>query len=235
MQFAERENQKDDASLLIGSEALAMLADAETNKVRQERVKEFFCSVRKYFVAICAYLTKKLPLQEPLLRYVQIIDPAKQLEAEPSSLIYVLDRFPALVPADSSRDVVLEEFARYQLADIEPFRWKEGKRDKGGKKKPERVDKVWAQIADQVSVPALGRVVTGLMTIPHSSAACERFFFSAVRKNSTEQKASLSNDVLEAVLVIKSRPSDLVNLVDNYSKEQLRQIKGAYYHSLKKY
>ena len=68
MQFADRKNQREDNSILIGADALALLADAEANKLRPERVADFFSCVRKYFVAVCEYLTKKQPLQELLLR-----------------------------------------------------------------------------------------------------------------------------------------------------------------------
>ena len=65
----------------------------------------------------------------------------------------------------------------------------------------------------------------GILTIPHSSAHCERIF-SCVRKNRTEQRSCLGDDTLEALLVIKSTES--VDL----SNKTLDHIKGSYYRSL---
>ena len=228
MQFADRGNQKEDADLLVGSEAHAMIQDAEKHKLGASRIQEFYESVRKYFETVCTYLVKKLPLTEPFLYHVQVLDPAKQLQSEASSLRYLLDRFPALITEDCSKDSVLEEFARYQQEDIKPFLMKtaDGAKEK---KEPERVDKVWEKITSTFELPALSRVVTGLMTVPHSSAACERVF-SVVRKNSTEQRSSLSEEVLEAMMVVKAKP----NQGAKFSKAELRQLKGAYYQSLKK-
>ncbi|KAK7488557.1 hypothetical protein BaRGS_00020174 [Batillaria attramentaria] len=47
----------------------------------------------------------------------------------------------------------------------------------------------------------------GVCTIPHSSASCERVF-SCVRKNLTDQRSTLHQDTLEALLVLKSRPEE---------------------------
>ena len=173
MQFADRGNQEDaDLLLLVGSEAHAMIQDAEEHKLRASRIQEFYESVWKYFETVCTYLVKKLPLTEPFLHHVQVLDPAKQLQSEASSLRYLLDRFSALTSEDCSKDSVLEEFARYQQEDIKPFLMKKADGTKE-KKEPERADKVWEKITSTFELPALGRVVTGLMTVPHSSAACE--------------------------------------------------------------
>ena len=68
----------------------------------------------------------------------------------------------------------------------------------------------------------------GLHTIPHSNAHCEHIF-SSVRKNRTDQQASLGDGTLEALLVGKnmSEPHKL-------SDDTLRHMKGAYYRSLQK-
>ena len=44
----------------------------------------------------------------------------------------------------------------------------------------------------------------GIITIPHSSAHCERVF-STVRKNRTDQRSSLNDKTLESLLVLKGR------------------------------
>ena len=51
----------------------------------------------------------------------------------------------------------------------------------------------------------------GVLSIPHSSAHCERIF-STVRKNKTDKRVSLDDDTLE-VLVLKIK-SDQLTLTD---------------------
>ena len=51
----------------------------------------------------------------------------------------------------------------------------------------------------------LANVMLGLLTIPHSSAHCERVF-CCVRKNRTPQRSSMSDQTMESLLVLKSRP-----------------------------
>lgn len=231
VKFTDQSLQKSDEALIIGEDAMQMLEDQEGNRLRKERVKEFYSNVREYFQDVCDYLIKKLPLQETLLSDVQIIDPAKQMDLDASSLLRLLKRFPALLPPDASRNTLMEEFARYQMADIDKYRYKPSTQK--GEKSLERVDRVWALIVEKEELPVLGKVVTGIMTIPHSSAACERVF-SCVRKIDTDQR-DVGEDVLEALLVIKSRPAGLTNTVDSYTKEEMGQMKSAYYNSLKKY
>ena len=73
-------------------------------------------------------------------------------------------------------------------------------------------------------------VVLSILTIPHSSAHCERVF-STVRKNRTEQRSSLSDKTLEALLVMKSRPAEAGTR--HFSEEKtLKGLKSAYYQSL---
>jgi len=99
----------------------------------------------------------------------------------------------------------------------------------------ERVDHSWVEInkiQDSVGTflfAKLSKVMLGILTIPHSNASCERIF-SCVRKNKTDQRASLSADTLDALLVLKMKSGDINSRT--YSTEELRQIKSCYYNSL---
>lgn len=104
-----------------------------------------------------------------------------------SQLSFFLNKFKDL--ADDV-DVVLEEFARYQRAELDlNF---------------DRVDEFWTQ--KEKEFPALSRAMKGILTIPHSSAPCERVF-SMVRKTCNDQRSSLAQDTTEALLVLKMRPT----------------------------
>eukprot|EP00745_Piridium_sociabile_P017086 TRINITY_DN2568_c0_g1_i14.p1 TRINITY_DN2568_c0_g1~~TRINITY_DN2568_c0_g1_i14.p1 ORF type:complete len:672 (-),score=163.69 TRINITY_DN2568_c0_g1_i14:435-2351(-) len=219
VQYAVRANQKADRDLLIGSAASGMIEEADKSHLRSSRIQDFYSAVRKYFQTVCEYLLKKLPLDDPVLLYARVIDPAQQLEAKMSDLKFFLNRFPVLLPEGETKDSILEQFCRYQSADISDC-------IQG------RIDETWAEIATKKDLKGLGRVMAGIMTVPHSSAPCERVF-SVVRKNSTEQRPSLGQDTLEALLVIKSKSGHYTDDDRQYTKAQLGQLKSAYHLSLK--
>ena len=91
----------------------------------------------------------------------------------------------------------------------------------------ERIDDTWTAIGlmtdscGSILFAKLGAFMKGLRTIPHSNAYCEHIF-SSVRKNRTDQRASLGDGPLEALLVVKnmSEPHKL-------SDDTLRRMKGA--------
>ena len=53
--------------------------------------------------------------------------------------------------------------------------------------------------------PNVAKVMLGILTIPHSNAGCKRIF-SCVRKNRTDQRASLLAKTMDSLMVMKSRP-----------------------------
>jgi hypothetical protein len=77
----------------------------------------------------------------------------------------------------------------------------------------------------------LACVMMGILSIPHSNAQCERVF-SSVRQNKTWNRSSLAPETIEGLLLAKSRPEEAHTRV--YSADKLKQVKSAYYQSLKK-
>ncbi|KAL8564482.1 hypothetical protein ACOMHN_017624 [Nucella lapillus] len=214
--FQERAKQKEDKDLLIGDEAREIVRHPEEHHLRPERIQEFYGNVRRYFETTCAYLLKKLPLRDPLLQHARLVDPAKQLTATQEDLHYFLERFPPLLPAGASVETIEEQFSTYQVTTIT---------DCIG----DTVDKTWVAISKaHPDMKPLCEVMLGICTIPHSSAACERVF-SCVRKTCTDQRASLGQDTVEALLVVKAQ-SDKPHTV-----QQLQQLKSAYAKHQKQY
>jgi hypothetical protein len=72
----------------------------------------------------------------------------------------------------------------------------------------------------------------GILCIPHSKAHCERVF-SVVRKNRTDQMASLGEKTVESLLVLKLRPGHPCGASRQHSNKTLDKLKGAYYRQLK--
>ena len=222
--FKSPYNLKNDSELVIGDAARAFIADATNNGLREKRVKAFHGDVKKYFTAVCSYMIAKLPLNEPLLRHVEVVDVRGQMTAQLSDVTYFTTKCPALLRG-ASVDTVTEQFSLYQSMDVTECI------------KP-RLDETWSAIGhitdEDGSHPLkeLSFVMLGLLAIPHSSSHCERVF-STVRKNRTDQRASLADDTLEAMLVLKSQPGHPIDSARQHSEARLGELKHAYYKANK--
>lgn len=222
--FKSRYNLKDDKDLVIGEDCQNYIADASSG-LRESRLKDFYSDVRKYFQAVTDYLVTNLPLKEPLLTHAQVADASLQQSSSKNDLDFFLSRFPALRPSGCTVNTVLEQFALYQSTDISSCT------------KSERMDEVWLNIGNlkdesrELFLFELSVVMRGILTIPHSNAHCERIF-STVRKNRTEQRASMADDTLEALLLLKSKPGHPFDTQRQHPTEKLKRWKSAYYKSL---
>lgn len=215
---------KSHADLIIGEDARAFIAEKEKRALRDSRLEEFFVNVKRYFVVVCDYLVAKLPLQQELLKHAEVADARLQVNTQSADFLFFLDTYPILIPAGSTKDSLLEEFSLYQSADIADCM-------------AARMDHTWKNIGHKIDHSGelpfrdVSDVMLGILTIPHSSAHCERVF-SCVRKNKTDVRNSLGDDTLEALLVVKS---NRVSCIDReYSSQTLRDLKSAYHRSLSK-
>ena len=209
-------NVKANSDLIIGEDATKFIADKDQNCLKPRRIEEFFEGVVTYFQTLCDYLMVKLPLNDPLLAAAEVVDVELQSSSKLSDIHFFMDRYPCLI--STTKDIILEQFSEYQFTDISSC-------------KSDRIDLTWSNIGNMKDLDGsfkfkeLSLFMLGILTIPHSSAHCERIF-SCVRKNRTEQRSCLGDDTLEALLVIKSTES--VDL----SNKTLDHIKGSYYRSL---
>ncbi|XP_076449586.1 uncharacterized protein LOC143285992 [Babylonia areolata] len=221
--FKTKYNIRQKSDIMIGDEARAFIAQATANHLRKERVEEFYESVQAFYKASCSYILKKLPLSDELLKHAEVVNPRKQVDASFASLEYFLLRFPKLKHPDAAVSDIHLEFSRYQCADIRQCI-----------ADTKRVDETWREMSKlkEDGEPAfkfLPTVMLSILTIPHSSAHCERIF-SVVRKNHTDFRGSMGCDTLEALVVAKSRPGSALDR--SYSHKQLQDLKSAYYRSL---
>ncbi|XP_070209689.1 protein FAM200C-like [Littorina saxatilis] len=241
-------NQKENSEIVIGEDARAFLDAKEANHLKDARIAEFFCNMKKFFVEVTDYLLKWLPISEPLLQHAEVADVTLQVESKFESLRYFLKKFPCLLPETVSD--VSEQFSLYQSTDISSCLAKEKKKkedesseeeedengeDKLKKEKELRLDTIWNSIGslEEGAFSDLSLVMRGILTIPHSSAHCERIF-SCVRKNKTEQRASMADDTLDSLLVVKGSKKTPVDAVGALTGSQLKNLRSAYYRSLKK-
>ena len=156
-------NQKENSEIVIGEDARAFLDAKEANHLKDDRIAEFFCNVKKFFVEVTDYLLKWLPISEPLLQHAEVADVTLQVESKFQSLRYFLQKFPCLLPENVSVSDVSEQFSLYQSTDISSCLAKEKKKkedeeesseeeededgeDKLKKEKELRLDTIWNSI-----------------------------------------------------------------------------------------
>ncbi|KAK7105390.1 hypothetical protein V1264_016779 [Littorina saxatilis] len=221
--FKSTLNIKKNTDLIIGDQARIFVSSPVESRLRTSRIAEFYATVVKCFQGSCEYIKKKLPLTDVLLKHAQVVDPAKQVDCSFESLDYFLKRFPKLVaPGVTTTDMQLE-FSKHQDTDIRQCI-----------AETDRVDATWCAVSKlqedgQPMFQHLPMVMLSILTIPHSSAHCERIF-SVVRKNKTDFRGSMAKDTLEALVVAKSRPGEALDRV--YTNKELKDMKSAYYRSL---
>lgn len=208
--------------LFTGQAASDFIANRSHNGLTVERLQQFRTNVVKYYKRVASYLVEKLPFHSPLLTQIEFCDPDKcWRDGMLKNLLALVERFPCVMPANATKDELMTQFSELQAAlcsrdaaaSSREFSWNNMKKDHPGE------------------FNIIIQVILGLLTIPHSSAHCERVF-SCVRKNKTDFRGSLSNDTLEALMVIKHRPGDFLSHV--YSKDTLQFLKGSCLRSLKK-
>lgn len=220
-------NQKANQDLIIGEAATKFIENKSENHLRDSRLKEFYGNVRKYFELCVDYMKQKLPLNDELLKHAEVCDVANRKMAKSSDLLFFLKKFPCLIPEGATIDSLLEQFASYQIQNIDSCI-----------EDSDRIDETWVRIGSYKNESGirvyshLSLVMRGVLTIPHSSAHCERVF-SCVRKNRTEQRSSLSDKTLESLLVMKSCKLEPESATPCFMEgKALDRLKGAYYRSL---
>ncbi|KAJ8270844.1 hypothetical protein GJAV_G00119920 [Gymnothorax javanicus] len=224
--YNSRKNQKDDDELVTG-----VLAQEVVGSLGEEEKKTFYSSVRKYYTEACNYIVAKFPLRSELLYHAQVADVSLRQNAKFSSLKFFTDKFPCMILSKDGEDrstavdALQAQFVNYQVIDISSEILEES-----------AADKQWTMLAkctDSLSKPMfdrLARAMLGILTIPHSNAECERLF-SQVRKNRTDFRGSMSDDMLDSLLVTKSRQHGPC-YSQEFSDAFLRKAKSATYKSL---
>jgi len=179
-------------------------------------------NVRKYFIIITDYYTMvKLTFDDPYLIAAEVTNPDHQTSASTENLRYFVNKFPALIPPSATVDSIIEQFTLYQSTDLRDC-----------ENVHSHVDQWWVEIGRKhQQLQFLSQVMCGILCLPHSSAHCERIF-STVRKNKTDQRASLSEDTLDSLLVVKHQSER--SKEREFTPAQIDRLKGCYYQSLNK-
>lgn len=216
--FKSSYNFKSDKDLIIGEDCLKFIANKDSNGLSPSKLKVFYEDVRKYLQTVVAYLLKSLPVQDPLMTKLSIADPSLLSTSSSNDITFFAHKFPILIPSDVSQDTLIEQFADLQCR---PF----------PSTPDQRIDQYWvaaANFQEHGSKPfaAISSFMLGILTIPHSSAHCERVF-SCVRKIKTDQRSSLSPHTLESLLILKHRQPTTLDCAA-LSLAQVKRLKSSY-------
>ncbi|XP_054601663.1 uncharacterized protein [Nothobranchius furzeri] len=173
-----------DEELFIGADTKAFMKSVE---LPMSTEKKIFQSVRRFYEAALQKMFSSFPLDHTLLRDLKVLDPAARLDIPPGAVERLWAMFPQL---SLSEDRLREELIDYQVTDSKQL------------PQEDNIDRFWGLLGKDVRFSELPRLMKALLCIPHSNASSERVF-SMVRKIVTENRMSLDNSTVCALLSCK--------------------------------
>ena len=207
--FTKKENQKKDNELVIGTETSEYLTD-----LKEEEKSKFFDSVRSYYQESCSYILDKFPLTEQWLIHAEVVDINQRRAASFASVKYFIEK----LSLECDVDLVEHQFLRYQVDTVNV--------------KSVRIDEKWFELKDRY--PLLSEIMLAVLTIPQGNADSERVF-SAVRHVDTDFRQRMSNELMDALMVVKRHLVVRQEVCHNhkFTNEFLSRAKSATYQGLR--
>ena len=130
-----------------------------------------------------------------MLDAITVLDPLKKTAAPTSEIIGLVCLLPAIAPV-STHDKLRDKFEEYQLLDLPEDTYSQS------------IDQYWFRVSSvknlrgKLRFPFLGRLAKAALSLPHSSAECERVF-SQVNLIKTEHHNKISTEMLNALLQVR--------------------------------
>ena len=231
LSFSE-ENQLSDESLGIGTNTWTCISQLE-----EEDISPFFQSVRSFYVQSIQKMLKKFPFGDSLMKDLGILQPDRVNSYTVETVVKLGKRFPQLRLDDpQSVDCLREEFMDFLLCpgDLPPPVTYAAA---DGSNKP-RAGKFWLEVSKlrtldgRLRFGSLYRRMSGLLSIPCSNADSERGF-SLLRKIHTDQRSSLDQSTIVALMSLKFNCDNCCFDV-KFDDDLLAKCKKATYVSLHK-
>ncbi len=215
-----RENQLPDEELSIGHDTQTFIQSQGNLDL-----KPFFRDVRKFFSSAADYMVSKYPFGDELLKHAVVADIAKRQFVKFCSLRFFICRFPSVLTEEVTVDQVEDEFRMYQTTSFDDSILNK------------RIDEAWRDIGllkrgGKEIFSKLSVVMLGILVIFHSNADCERVF-SLVTKNKTQYRASLSTDMISALVTrkVSMAAKGTVCHMESFSDALLKKAKSASYET----
>ena len=203
--------------LVTGSELRKKL---ESGDILNNNVREFYASVKAFYVSAMAYMLKWFPFSEAIIRCSEFVDFDQKEHCDFSMVLTVVERYPKLLDFQQSPqeiDKLNEEFVDYQALsrnEVPKEIWEDAACYETGESSDKvvfhRMDVIWSHLTD-MKIPGtdvarfgrLSKVAKVVLTIPHSNAGEERVF-SVIRKIKREDRGKLQLEgSLSALVTVK--------------------------------
>lgn len=219
-------NQLSSENLGIGTDTWACVMELET----EHDLEPFFKAARNFYIATINKMLKKFPFGDTLLKDLGIINPDRVCSYQFTTVLRLAERFPQLGLTDAeSHDKLREEFIDFILSQADhPPKATYGSADNS--EKP-RSGSFWWEVGKlktidgELRFPSLYKLMAGLLSIPVSNADSERGF-SILRKIHTDQRPSLNQSTIIALMTMKFNCDDCC-YNSNFNEEMLSKCKKA--------
>lgn len=191
-----RENQLSDAAIFVGHATHTFL---ENHEISSQERSDFFSNVRKFYEMGTKELYRLLPLQDVVLKNIDILDATKKGSGDWEKVASLAARFPNVIPSGEF-DKLNEEFLAYTM-------WEPP--SSLGLANSDAPDAYWQKVSSHENngtpcFPTLCKLAKAMLILPHSNAAVERAF-SNLKLIKTAHRSSLESPMLNALMHISAR------------------------------
>lgn len=226
--YANIRNQLSNDELGIGTAARLHLIEMSDELEGTQREKNFFLSVRQFYVECVQKIIAKFPFTDKTIGALSLLDPCNRHKVSSVSVTMLLSRFCKQSSTDEV-DTVLKEWHEYQSLPSNQL--------------PEfkSLEEFWASMgrlplpAGEVGTKRFGNLANFcklLLVLPHSTADPERLF-SMIGKVDTSQRSSLHASTVCDVLSVKLNvDEDCYQSKELFTPQLLRQARSATTRSL---
>lgn len=187
--FDKPENLLPVEQVIVGSEIAA-----ELSKVKDLDKANFLLRARKHYISACKHIIQKSGLKNDFLKNCRCLHPSIRKSISSSADI---GQIAKKLPLDIKIDVLLDEWNLLRNEQDEP----------GSDK--DRIDTYWNQfygkktLQGEVMFPSVCKVTKAVLTVSHGNSDVERGF-SASSRVLTDDRASMSERTLNAIMTVKS-------------------------------
>ena len=215
-------NLKKDTDISIGEQVRSFCAEKKYSDSKQ---KALITCVRAFYIRAATYMKDSLkPLTDDFLFHAEICDITRTSQMNFTSVKFIVDKFPAMLPPNCSMDQLESEFDLLQVEELD-----------SKITAAERADLQWARIAQlrdasgSLKFVNISQLMCNVLLVPHSNAACETVF-SQVRKIRTQFRPTMSAKTVESICVNKTKKGECYK--QTYTDSQLQRARGATKRSL---
>lgn len=213
-----REDQLDDEEIFIGIATRQKLTTLfHEGSISPKDYAEFLTAVRQFYQEVISEATKKLPLNDNLLKHARFVDFFEKSSVQFSDVEFFLLRYRNIlshIHPVTEIEQLYDEFVDYKILkqdSIPEDVWESAKvqDEEQVSRYIYRMDVIWAYLSQmklangELRYKRLSEVAKLVLIIPHSNAGEERVF-SMIRKNKTAFRPSMNVDgTLSSVLTMK--------------------------------